>query len=440
MVPFGQAAGGQPATVSPAIERALLAGDWQTVLKECSLVDEKSPAVIRALTGHACLALNENDESLRLFMSLSGEKERQQWQKWTADFRARVDALPETTARRKAVAKYLEGDGFARQPAWEQAAKCFQEATALDRQSALAWNALGVAYVLKRNSDQDKATECFAEALRIDGKLADAHANTGALYLVLEGAATAVSEFQKAIDCSKGFSLARNGLACALLGKSRGRASIEEARKEFVTAAQSECVYPLVVRNVNRLLHPGSTDDPEQTELPIGKTAGFNAKLECNRVFNAVKSAPPAQQAQVLKDQISHYTKVEQSKIATEAVRQARVDSFLSKVPKVEITASTHVGGNVGAAAPVGPALATAKIGGQQTVGGKITFNPAVSAAENQRIHGMMGGAARGVPGPGGVKIDVSLQQAVGDIGPWPAKATWFGMAPRVKLPETPSY
>ena len=427
---------GDPLKVSPALEKALLAGDWQAVRTASGPVDEQSPAVSRALQGHACLALNENDESVRLFASLAGASERQAWKEWTAGFRARVDAIPAASGASKGRAKYLEGDGFARQPDWDRAAACFQEATALDPHSALAWNALGVASVLQKNFDQEKATRCFAEASRLDDKFADPHANMGALYLVLEGAPTAVREFKKALACSQGFSLARNGLACALLGKSRCPAAIEEARQEFIAAAQSQCVYPLVQRNVNRLLHPGSSDESDEAGPRPGKAAGFNANLEYSRVANAVKAAPPAQQTAVLKDQMNHYTKPEQSKIADIAVHNARVDNFLQKVPKVEVFGSTQFGGHVGAAAPVGPTIANAKVGGQQTIGGKITFNPAASARQDQKINGMIGGVTRGAPGPGGVKVDVSLQAALGDVGPWPTKATWFGLAPQVKLPE----
>ena len=432
-----------PVKVGPATEQALLASDWQAVAERCGTIGEKTAAPVRAVKGHACLALNQNDHSLRLFLSLASDPERQQWRAWAVEFRRRVEALPGATAGNQALARYFEGDSLARLGNWGEAAARFQEATVLDGRCVLAWNALGVARSLQKEPDLAQAQECFERACHIDGKFADAHANAGTLGLVLEGAPAAVEQFERAIACSQGFSLAHNGLACALLGKSRQPASMEAAEREFAAAMQCEAVSPLVQQSVKKLLQQDAEETPEQGGSAPGRTAGFHANVELNKLTNQMRNSPPTQWKQQITNCQKTHTPQEFKQVADLANTRARWQDFGGKLlPKTSVTSTTTARGGAGGVGVVGPGIVGGGIAAKTTIKTTTTVDPGRLLREAAHINSTVARAAPPVfqTGPGGADVRAELQESSGDIGPWPTKTTWFGLAPGIALPPTPSY
>lgn len=66
--------------INQDIEKALLVKDWHTVNAKSGTPEElaKLP-VLRAIKGHACLLLNQNNESLYLFLSLANKSDLESW-------------------------------------------------------------------------------------------------------------------------------------------------------------------------------------------------------------------------------------------------------------------------------------------------------------------------------------------------------------------------
>lgn len=76
--------------------------------------------------------------------------------------------------------------------------------------------------------------------------LADAHANSGTYYILVEAADGAIDEFNKAIELNREFALAYNGLGCAYFGKGE----FDTASQCFATASQ--LCPTLVVPEINQ--------------------------------------------------------------------------------------------------------------------------------------------------------------------------------------------
>src|ERR1035441_3294477 len=93
-----------PATekVDGAVETALLAEDWKTVANMLASVNPQTPSpVLRMIKGHACLALNQNNEAVCLFLSGSPTNQCLIWHKWAQDFVVSHSKSP--------IAQYLVG-------------------------------------------------------------------------------------------------------------------------------------------------------------------------------------------------------------------------------------------------------------------------------------------------------------------------------------------
>ncbi|MGH8590686.1 MAG: hypothetical protein ACREXX_15555 [Gammaproteobacteria bacterium] len=101
-------------------QAAILAEDWEAIAAHAAGTEWSSlPPASRALTAHAFLLLNRNNEALRLFLSLDG-KDRQTWKACTQAF---VGTHPE-----QAVAHYLAGDALARTGEFDAALQNFDGA------------------------------------------------------------------------------------------------------------------------------------------------------------------------------------------------------------------------------------------------------------------------------------------------------------------------
>jgi Tfp pilus assembly protein PilF len=159
-------------TVPVDVEQAALAGDWNQVWTSSGA--EKTnpePAELRLIKGHACLALNHNNQSLELFASALNDVDRKAWQTWADNFaRAHQD---------NAIAWYFQGDAHARLKEWDVAIQCFDKAIALDAKCYLALNARGV--VTHAVGNTIMARTYFVKATKAKEDFADGYASRGTL-------------------------------------------------------------------------------------------------------------------------------------------------------------------------------------------------------------------------------------------------------------------
>ncbi len=190
--------------VSKEVEGAVLAEDWAKVAKLLDDVKAETPEpVLRLIKGHADLALNRNNESLCMFISVaSSDNDLQEWDKWTRDFAGRNP--------KSIIAYYFRGDALARIKKWDEALTAFNKALELNPKHAMVLNARGVVYAAKR--DLTLARNDFDNAISINQSFADAYANLGSRFIQMkDGAEGAINEFDKALRISPGFALALHG-------------------------------------------------------------------------------------------------------------------------------------------------------------------------------------------------------------------------------------
>jgi tetratricopeptide (TPR) repeat protein len=200
--------------------------------------------VLRAITAHAALALNENNRSLHLFLCLSNRAARQVWANWTETF-----AKDNPTNQ---VALYLRGDALARLSQWEQAVEFYSRALTCKPSLALAHNALGLAHT--RLGKPELALTNFEQACKSAPSFADAHASLGAFWLMREAPEGALAAFKSALVHSTNFALALNGRACATFGFSQDAQSLESALADLAAASRWPAVRPLAETNTQNIL------------------------------------------------------------------------------------------------------------------------------------------------------------------------------------------
>jgi tetratricopeptide (TPR) repeat protein len=191
------------APVDKTVEDAILAENWTKVASLLDSVNPQTPPpVLRLIKGHACLALNRNNESLCLFLSASSENDLKEWEKWSQYF--------EKTHPEKAISHYFRGDALARLEKWEEALTSFNKALELNPKHALVLNARGVAYAGK--GKLDLARNDFDKAIKINQAFADPYSNLGARFIQMkDGAEGAIRAFNKALKISPDFALALHG-------------------------------------------------------------------------------------------------------------------------------------------------------------------------------------------------------------------------------------
>jgi tetratricopeptide (TPR) repeat protein len=232
--------------IGTKVEDALVKGDWEKVIDILKQDDSKAnDPVARLIMGHACLATNKNNESMLLFLSVKEENDLDLWAKWTETLLSKYPQNP--------VAIYLSSDAKARQGKLKEAIEGFTQAISIKEDFSLAYNARGVVRVL--NNEWNNAGIDFLLATRIDPKLADAYANLGTYYIVIEAAEVSnkqeepdevIDAFKRALDINPEFALAYNGMGCAYFGKG----DFESAAKWFSIASQKCPV--LVVAEINQ--------------------------------------------------------------------------------------------------------------------------------------------------------------------------------------------
>lgn len=255
ITPLRKAFAESEVAVAPEIVKALLNEDWKVVVDKCGPNENlNNDPVLRAIKGHSCLALNRNNESFLLFLSLRSEADRKAWRAWTEDIARRNP--------RKPVVQYLKGDALARFSDHDSAIQSYNEALKQKPDMALALIARGVAYAVKR--EWDESLKDLERACAMKNPLAEAYASLGTLLVLKKAPDGAIKAYVKALERSPEYILALNGRGCAYYGLAKW----EEANKDFVEAAKS-LPLPLFLGNLRALgvaaenLHfPGLNDSP----------------------------------------------------------------------------------------------------------------------------------------------------------------------------------
>jgi tetratricopeptide (TPR) repeat protein len=213
-----------------SVEPATLAEDWSKaaeLLESVTDDPEKSPdPVLRLVKGHACLALNRNNESVCLFLSVTVPEDLDQCLVW-------AKKLCEDH-RGRPIAHYFLGDVEARLGHFDRAVAAYTEAIDPQKSHPMLHNARGVALACSgqlrpARLDFEMATSQAAVPL------ADAHANLGAFRIHRKsGAEAAIQAFDKALAISPDFALALHGRGCVRLVMKQ----TEDAKADFNDAQE----------------------------------------------------------------------------------------------------------------------------------------------------------------------------------------------------------
>ena len=263
LVTTGHALSAFQTNITTEIENAALAEKWQLVADQCG-PNEKltSSPVLRAIKGHALLALNQNNESLLLFLSISEDSVCMTWRKWTESFSSRYST--------NAVAHYLKGDALARCGNYDLALKSFAQALKYKPNFALALNARGVIYAHRKQWNEALAD--FEKACAIAPKFADAHASLGNLLLLKKAPSGAVDCFNKVLPLFPEFALALNGRGCANFGDGFWA----EAGNDFKQACEYDATMKLALFNANAL----AKVELDLASKALGDSAGMSIDVD----------------------------------------------------------------------------------------------------------------------------------------------------------------
>jgi len=184
----------------------LEARDWRSLAAEIESREGRIESPVeRALLGHACLALNRNEDSLCAFLLIFGDADTRGWLAWADAFAAQRPHL--------ALASYFKGDALARRSDWNGAVSAYDQAIALDEKLALAFNARGVARV--RQGKDREALKDFQQAYKLDPSFADARASLAVFWLHRKGAKGALQAAEEALKQAPELTLARVSKGCA---------------------------------------------------------------------------------------------------------------------------------------------------------------------------------------------------------------------------------
>jgi tetratricopeptide (TPR) repeat protein len=224
--------------VTSDIERAILSEDWKKVTELVpTAVTDSNPVSLRLIRGHACLALNQNNESLRMFLSVASKPSLGEYESWSTSFASQHSE--------KAIAHYFKGDALARQGKWSGALEAFNTALKLEPRHSLTLNARGVCDALGGEWDQSLAD--FDAAAKSSPSFSDAWANRGAMYVQRSTAAKgALSAFDTALKYSPESALAKMGRACALFGAGK----FDEAETTMVSCQNQPEITDILAINL----------------------------------------------------------------------------------------------------------------------------------------------------------------------------------------------
>jgi len=275
--------------VSPAVEQAVLAENWTQVVTLLKEVTPQTPSpVLRLIKGHACLAVNRNNEALCLFMSVADKSSQETWENWTKELAKKNS--------QKAGAYYLYGDALARQGRLNEAQAAFNQGLQLSQNHSLILNARGV--VLALNNKWTEAKDDLTKAgNNPQMPLADAYVNLGGMFIHRkDGAKGAVRAFNQALTISPEYCLALLGRGCVELVLNQ----MSDAEKDLKNAQKlAGCAKPLVddtALDIFALMTGMKKED--LLAMSQGKKAGtvFDVKFEdVKKSYDAWKQNPSDQ-------------------------------------------------------------------------------------------------------------------------------------------------
>ena len=200
----------RPRVAVPApVEQALLTDDWAQIDGSLANVDERTPdPVLRLVKGHACLALNANNQALGLFLSVRRDADLDRCRAWATGF---AKEHPSSAA-----AHYFRGDLSSRRGERDAAVQSLSKALALSPNHLLARHARAVVYATQGN--YQAASDDFRAARADSPKLAELHVSY-ATYLVQKRADAhkALEEYEEALKISPDYVLALNGRGAMLV-------------------------------------------------------------------------------------------------------------------------------------------------------------------------------------------------------------------------------
>jgi len=390
-----------PSVASDALWKAVLAESWMSVIDLCEAKeDTPMPVHLRALKGHACLALNRNDESLVCLITIAEKSDRLTWKEWAFQF---AGANPRNT-----MALYLKGDALSRLGKWDEAVTVYSEALSQAKTQlakAMVLNAMGVACVYLDNATE--AMKDFEKACATAPSFADAHANLGTLLLVAEAAEGASTKYDEAIHQSESFTLARIGRTCAMLGQSRDPETLTRAIEEFLSWARRPCASSLAKENLESLARASKEAGESQITVSKGMSLSANEFREMDRPtrMEIMSKMSPQQLNTLISKSYENYA---HSRSWGESLQYLGPLSDL--VPGFSATQShRHADQHM-------EVFSDARSVMQQNFG--------INQSSWFRDSG--GADTKGV----------AFNESLGDMGPWPAKKMWFGLMPAVGLPR----
>ncbi|TKJ36904.1 hypothetical protein CEE37_14410 [candidate division LCP-89 bacterium B3_LCP] len=231
-----------PTALDPdRIGNYILKEKWKKVAKTYDDIDPNSPyPVLRMIKGHACLALNRNNESLALFLSVYLERDLLEWEKWAEAYARKHPQEP--------ITHYFKGDAKARLEKWDEAQEAFDQALALDDKHVLALNALGVVYAVQK--ELGLARYYLEKAIDVLPNFADPYSNLGFRFIQMkDGAEGALDAFNKALEYSGNFSLAVHGKGCIEILTDRAKA-IEDLNLALEELPEASMLFGLNQLNI----------------------------------------------------------------------------------------------------------------------------------------------------------------------------------------------
>lgn len=423
---------GEP-TLRDKAHRAALGEEWKKLaddlLREVTDDPRKSPdPVLRLVKGHACLALNRNNESVCLFLSVQTGEDKQQCTQWAVKV--------QTDNPDKAFARYFFADACARQAKWADAISAYAKALAMAPGRPLLLNARGVAYA--RSGQLAEARVDFAAATAdVKQPLADAHANIGQLVLQRKaGAEGAKRAFDKALQLSSDFAFALYGRGCVALvcvrddeqararpdakqASEQAKKRSEEAAAYFQRAAEhARCAEQLLKdAQIDALARTQGVDRKEIEALLAGRDPGMSLNSTFQTVLSTYKATGKISQG-------DYNRFVSAFRVATPETQQAVLTQIKGTSTgdrgfqnQITLRGSNSVSWNEGAGRFFTLAGVSVGVGRPVGVGatfGNMTHIPSGNAASSRQILGAAGGISRQ---DGAL---ASMAGAFWDEGDWP--------------------
>jgi len=232
-------------TVNIKIHSSIMNEDWLKLLDLLSKVDVSSSPIKRLIKAHTLLFLNQNNDSLNFFSSVSSNNDLEQWQNWVNDL---LHKNPQ-----KSISYYFAGDALMRLGQIENALNTFNQGLEIKTNHLLLLNARGVCFAIQKK--WNNAMIDLYMATKCNSNFSDAYSNLGNLYLLRnEGASGAIDAFNKALKISPDFIIALNGRISAnvVLGDLN---NIEIDIKNIVKQKEKvSLIYDSINKNITTLL------------------------------------------------------------------------------------------------------------------------------------------------------------------------------------------